>query len=103
MGTRLYKFEEATSQGTGAIRDRTSPWKLGGLTPWQLLKRVYHGITEDEVLTRSAALAYYFVFALFLVLGKPFDSTHRPCGPRSSAADGREAARLRSALAGVGG
>jgi membrane protein len=65
MGTRLYKFEGATSQGADAIKERTSPWKLGGLTPWQLLKRVYHGITEDEVLTRSAALAYYFVFALF--------------------------------------
>src|SRR5215469_6503010 len=48
-----------------AIKQRLSPWKLGGLTPWQLLKRVYHEFDEDEVLTRSAALAYYFVSALF--------------------------------------
>src|SRR5437899_5636919 len=65
MGTRLYKFEEAPSQGIDAIRERTSPWKLGGLTPWRLLKRVYVEFDEDEVLTRAAALAYYFVFALF--------------------------------------
>lgn len=47
-----------------AIKERLSPWKLGGLTPWQLLKRVYHEFNEDEVFTRSAALAYYFVSAL---------------------------------------
>src|SRR5215469_11275630 len=48
-----------------AIKQRLSPWKLGGLTPWQLLKRVYQEFSEDEVLTRSAALSYYFVSALF--------------------------------------
>ena len=48
-----------------AVKERTSPWKLGGLTPLQLLKRVYHEINDDEVFTRSAALAYYFVSALF--------------------------------------
>ena len=62
---RLHKFESAREHGAEAIRERTSPWKLGGLTPWQLLKRVHHAIDEDDVLTRSAALAYYFVFALF--------------------------------------
>jgi membrane protein len=48
-----------------ATKEQTSPWKLGGLTPWQLLKRVYHQFDEDEVFTRSAALAYYFISALF--------------------------------------
>jgi membrane protein len=62
---RLHKFEEEIEHRPDEIRERASPWKLGGLTPWQLLKRVYHEIDEDEVLTRSAALAYYFVFALF--------------------------------------
>jgi membrane protein len=62
---RLYKFEEETEHHAEVIKERTSPWKLGGLTPWQLLKRVYHEFDEDEVFTRSAALAYYFVFALF--------------------------------------
>jgi membrane protein len=50
---------------TAAITEKASPWKLGGLTPWQLLKRVYREFDEDEVFTRSAALAYYFLSALF--------------------------------------
>ncbi|HXA84984.1 MAG TPA: YihY/virulence factor BrkB family protein [Candidatus Dormibacteraeota bacterium] len=62
---RLYKFAEKTGPHTAAVKERTSPWKLGGLTPLQLVKRVYHEINDDEVLTRSAALAYYFVSALF--------------------------------------
>ncbi|MCU1254720.1 MAG: ribonuclease [Candidatus Angelobacter sp.] len=62
---RLYRFAEKTGLRTEAVKERTSPWKLGGLTPLQLVKRVYHEIDEDEVFTRSAALAYYFVSALF--------------------------------------
>jgi membrane protein len=65
MRMRLYKFAEQTGPHVEAVKERTSPWKLGGLTPLQLVKRVYHEIDEDEVLTRSAALAYYFVSALF--------------------------------------
>jgi membrane protein len=61
----LYKFSAKTAPQKEAIKERTSPWKLGGLTPLKLLKRVYHEIDDDEVLTRSAALAYYFVSALF--------------------------------------
>jgi membrane protein len=59
---RLHKLETPQARG---VTERASPWKLGGLTPWQLLKRVYHEIDDDEVLTRAGALAYYFVFALF--------------------------------------
>jgi membrane protein len=62
---RLYRFAEKTGPQKEAVKERTSPWKLGGLTPLQLVKRVYHEIDDDEVLTRSAALAYYFVSALF--------------------------------------
>jgi membrane protein len=62
---RLYKFAEQTAQHKEAAKEHASPWKLGGLTPLQLSKRVYHEIDEDEVFTRSAALAYYFVSALF--------------------------------------
>jgi membrane protein len=62
---RLHKFAEQTGPHVEAVKERTSAWKLGGLTPLQLLKRVYHEMDEDEVLTRSAALAYYFVSALF--------------------------------------
>lgn len=57
-------------------KERTSPWKLGGLTIVQLAKRVWHEIDHDEVFTRSAALSYYFfsalipmVFFLMAVLG----------------------------------
>src|SRR6478752_8282912 len=65
MGMHVYKMREETGPRAEAVKERVSPWKLGGLTPWQLLKRVYYGIEEDEVLTRSAALSYYFVSALF--------------------------------------
>ena len=55
---RLYKFAEKNKPHVEAVKERTSPWKLGGLTPIQLGKRVYHEIDDDEVFTRSAALAY---------------------------------------------
>ena len=42
-----------------------SLWKLGGLRPVELGKRVWHQIDQDEIVTRAAALAYYFVLALF--------------------------------------
>src|SRR5947209_13073856 len=61
---RLHKFEQRAGQKTEAVKERLSPWKLGGITLWQLLKRVYHEFDEDEVFTRSAALAFYFVSAL---------------------------------------
>src|SRR5690348_1441242 len=65
MGMHLYKLREETGPHAEAVKERTSPWQLGGLTPWQLSKRVYHEINEDEVFTRAAALSYYFVSALF--------------------------------------
>src|SRR5947209_8713949 len=45
--------------------EKPSLWKLGGLTPLQLGKRVWKEIGEDEVAVRSASLAYYFVLAVF--------------------------------------
>ena len=65
MAIHLYKSKEETGPHAEAVKERTSPWKLGGLTPWQLSKRVYNEINEDEVFTRAAALSYYFVSALF--------------------------------------
>jgi len=47
---------------------QASPWKLGGLTVVQLARRVWHEIGDDEVADRGAALAYYFLFALFPAL-----------------------------------
>ena len=45
-----------------------SPWKLGGLTVRELVRRLWREIGEDEVADRGAALAYYFLFALFPAL-----------------------------------
>ena len=45
-----------------------SAWKLGGLSIVQLGKRVWDDIDHNNVLDRSAALSYYFIFALFPTL-----------------------------------
>jgi len=45
--------------------NQPSLWKFGGLTPLRLGKQVWKDIGEDEVSVRSAALAYYFVLAIF--------------------------------------
>jgi membrane protein len=45
-----------------------SPWKLGGLGVVELAKRVWAEFSADEVSDRAAALAYYFLFALFPAL-----------------------------------
>jgi membrane protein len=42
-----------------------SLWKFGGLTPLKLTRLIFAKIGEDELATRSAALSYYFVLALF--------------------------------------
>jgi membrane protein len=43
----------------------TSIWKLGGLTPLKLTQLGIRKIDDDELSTRSAALSYYFILALF--------------------------------------
>jgi membrane protein len=45
-----------------------SPWNLGGLSVRQLGQRVWHELSADEIVDRAAALAYYFIFALFPTL-----------------------------------
>lgn len=42
-----------------------SLWKFGGLTPLKLIELVIKKIGDDELSTRSAALSYYFILALF--------------------------------------
>jgi membrane protein len=61
---RLYKPGRKT-EPQASKKEQASRWKLGGLTPWQLLTRLYSQIDADDVLTLSEALAYYFVCALF--------------------------------------
>jgi hypothetical protein len=45
-----------------------SLWKFGGLTPFRLTVRAVEKIGENELSTRSAALSYYFILALFPLL-----------------------------------
>src|SRR5579871_5934598 len=42
-----------------------SLWKFGGLTPLKLTQLVVKRIGDDELSTRSASLAYYFLLAVF--------------------------------------
>src|SRR3954465_4419130 len=55
----------AGDRATMKASAKPSLWKFGGLTPLNLGKQVVKDIGEDEVSVRSAALAYYFVFAVF--------------------------------------
>ena len=43
-------------------------WALRGVGPWQLLKRIWHQIYEDQLLGRAAELGYFFLFAVFPLL-----------------------------------
>jgi len=45
-----------------------SAWELGGLTWKELGRRVWNEIYEGDLLTRAAALSYYFLLALFPLL-----------------------------------
>lgn len=42
--------------------------RFSGFRPIRFTRSVVHGIDHDEVLTRSAALSYYFILALFPLL-----------------------------------
>jgi membrane protein len=50
------------------MAESPSPWNLGGLSVRQLATNVWHEMSEDEITDRAAALAYYFLFALFPAL-----------------------------------
>src|SRR6266851_624431 len=52
--------------GTG--RQLESMWKLGGLTFWQLTRRVVRGTIEDDLFGRASELAFNFLLALFPLL-----------------------------------
>ena len=45
-----------------------SIWKLGGLTRRELARRIWLDLYEGDLLTRAAALSYYFLLALFPLL-----------------------------------
>lgn len=47
---------------------RSGFWRLGGLSWWRLLVRVYRQSIRDDLLGRAAELAYFFLFAVFPLL-----------------------------------
>ena len=55
-------------QRTTTNPEHASPWKLGGLGPITLAKRVWAEIDHDEIFNRAAGLSYYFLLALFPML-----------------------------------
>lgn len=47
---------------------KRSLWKFGGLKPVEMGKKVWKDFNDDEVTTRAASLAYYFLLAVFPAL-----------------------------------
>lgn len=45
-----------------------NPWKLGGLSFWELCTRLWEESLKDELLGRAAQLSYYILLALFPAL-----------------------------------
>jgi membrane protein len=45
-----------------------SVWKLGGLSLWELTKRVVHAVDEADLLDYASSLAFSFLLALFPLL-----------------------------------
>lgn len=49
-------------------RRQGNPLSLGGLSVASLTRRVWSSLIQDEIVDRSAELAYYFLFAIFPAL-----------------------------------
>ncbi len=54
---------EIMTRGSGV-----SVWKLGGLSIWELSKRVVHAVDDADLLDYASALAFNFLLALFPLL-----------------------------------
>ena len=57
-----------SSFGRSTDQQLASAWKLGGLTFWQLTRKVLDGINEDDLFGRASELAFSFLLALFPLL-----------------------------------
>ena len=53
---------------TSAATSKPSLWKFGGLRSVDMGKKVWKQFNDDEVTTRGASLAYYFMLAVFPAL-----------------------------------
>jgi membrane protein len=51
-----------------AVQRPPSMWKLGGLSPWQLARKVIDDVTENQLFERASGLAFDFLFALLPLL-----------------------------------
>lgn len=58
--------ESPSGRGTG--KQLESIWKLGGLSLWQLTRKVAVGIVEDDLFGRASELAFNFLLAFFPLL-----------------------------------
>jgi membrane protein len=47
------------------LREHAWVFHLGGLSPWELTKRVLRESREDDILGRAAQLSFYFILAFF--------------------------------------
>lgn len=56
------------SEGEVVPSPTYNPWKLGGLSFWDLGKRLWRESLQDELLGRAAQLSYYILLALFPAL-----------------------------------
>lgn len=65
-----------------------SPWMFGGLASAVLIKRTIKKLAEDELSTRSAALSYYFILALFPMFLFLFSMIGIFAGPASALREG---------------
>jgi membrane protein len=54
-----------TSSQASTAKEPKSLWKLGGLTPWRLVRNVFDEICANNSLGRASELAFDFLFALF--------------------------------------
>jgi membrane protein len=61
-------MSKSTAIASGQLKSMPSLWKFGGLTPLNVIKLTRKKIGQDELSTRSAALSYYFLLALFPML-----------------------------------
>jgi membrane protein len=52
-------------QQLSTAKQSESLWRLGGLTPWQLVHNVFEEIMANNIFGRASELAFYFLFALF--------------------------------------
>src|SRR5262249_34849415 len=56
------------ASGPRTGKQSESIWKLGGLTFWQLTRRVVQGTGKDDLFGRASELAFNFLLALFPLL-----------------------------------